>query len=78
MPALRGFKTPRERATTPNQTNLMKTNRKKARQFPMNGPNLTIQRLMEEPRKNRSILRHYFKTSNQVTRPETVAVASLK
>ena len=52
----------------------MKTKSKKS--FPMNGPSLEMQRLMERPRQNRKVLKNYFKDS-KITRPETVEVCNL-
>lgn len=50
---------------------------KKSKQYPMNGPSLEIQRLMEQPRKNRAHLKAYFK-DRQNMRPETLAILDLK
>lgn len=47
------------------------------KRYPMNGPSLVAQEMMQRPRLNRKWLRDYFKNS-QCKREETVAVAYLK
>jgi hypothetical protein len=47
--------------------------RKKPKQYPMNGPSLHIQALMERPLTNKAALRKWAK-ANPTMRPETLAV----
>lgn len=49
---------------------------KKPKRYPMDGPNLEIQRLMERPRANREALRRYFADRKNM-RPETLAILDL-
>ena len=49
---------------------------RKQKNYPMNGPSLHIQRLMERPRANRQELRVYFHGRNM--RNETAALATIK
>lgn len=51
--------------------------KRRQKQYPMDGPNMEIQRLMEQPRRNAGRLRKYFKDRPNM-RPETVAVAYLR
>ena len=44
---------------------------KEPKHYPMNGPNLEIQRLMAEPKKNRARLR-VWKKNNPTMRKETL------
>ena len=47
-------------------------NHKSAKQYPMSGPPLHIQQLMERPQHNKAELRQWAK-SNKSMRPETLA-----
>ena len=49
---------------------------KHPKKYPMDGPNLEIQRLMERPRANRERLRSYFKDRKNM-RTETSAITEL-
>lgn len=51
--------------------------RNKPKQYPMDGPSLEAQRMMEQPQKNHRWLKHYFKTHPNM-RPETKAVLDLR
>ena len=50
---------------------------KTPKKYPMNGPNLEIQRLMERPRANAARLKKYFDDRKDM-RPETLKAALLK
>lgn len=47
--------------------------RKSEKQYPMNGPSLHIQRLMERPNHNKTELRRW-KKAHPTMRPETLAI----
>ena len=49
---------------------------KTPKRYPMDGPNLEIQRLMERPRENRQRLKQYFADRKNM-RPETTAILNL-
>jgi hypothetical protein len=52
---------------------------KKAKHYPMNGPSMEAQRLMESPRANRARLRQILTAKGSlVTREETLAILELK
>jgi hypothetical protein len=55
-----------------HQTN-RKTMKRKPKQYPMNGPSLHIQALMERPQRNKQALRDWAK-SHPTMRPETLAI----
>jgi len=46
---------------------------KHKKQYPMNGPSLQIQRLIESPTANRELLREWAKSVEKTMRPETLA-----
>ena len=50
---------------------------KTPKKYPMNGPSLHIQRLMESPRKNRDELKAWAKSKPEM-RSETLAIVHLK
>lgn len=50
---------------------------KTAKRYPMNGPNIHIQQLMQQPRKNSVELRKWAKAHPDM-RPETRAICYLK
>ena len=50
---------------------------KTPKRYPMNGPSLRIQKLMERPRANREELRSWAKSEPQM-RTETLAILNLK
>jgi len=51
---------------------------KKAKQYPMNGPSLEIQRLMEFPRRNRVRLQQWANSNADKMRPETIEACRVK
>lgn len=54
-----------------------KTMKKQPKKYPMNGPSLHIQRLMESPRRNADELKSWAKSKPEM-RSETLAIISLK
>lgn len=53
--------------------------RQSKKQYPMDGPSLAAQRLMQSPRANRDDLRKLLcHKGSQVTREETLAILELK
>lgn len=50
---------------------------KRPKSYPMNGPSLEVQALMQFPRRNHTLLKRAFKVA-RITRPETVALCNLK
>ena len=51
---------------------------KSPKHYPMNGPSLPAQRLMEAPRQNKKWLRGYFAENYKIQRHETLAILNLK
>ena len=50
---------------------------KRPKHYPMNGPSIEVQRMMERPRANRDRLRSYFGDRANIRR-ETLAILDLK
>jgi len=51
--------------------------KKNPKRYPMNGPSIEVQRLMERPRANRDRLKSYFGDRSGI-RPETLAILNIK
>lgn len=50
---------------------------KRKKQYPMDGPSIEVQRLMERPRANHDRLKSYFGDRHNIRR-ETLAILDLK